>query len=233
MAAANREWVSVIRLVRTPLAFFTLLVLATEGILVGLAVRVSGFDLTLLLVGMILLLFALVLAVIATQRQARGTTADSDTKNRKYDVFIASVLAGFEDDARLLAEKKTALAVAKAFEEECHFTVYYAGKDVKSVQDFDGSHIGARADLDALRDSRHFIMIYPQKITSSVLFEAGYAYQRCETSTFFVRNASDLPYLMRRLPEVHSNFVRTLTYKDSTDIVRMIKAHREHLFDWS
>jgi hypothetical protein len=75
----------------------------------------------------------------------------------------------------------TALDIATALEQEYRFTVYYAGHDVRSTKDFDASQVGAREDL---RHSRHFIMLFPQKVTSSVLFEAGYAFQRCETSSY-------------------------------------------------
>jgi hypothetical protein len=222
----------IIQQVRTPIAFFTLVVLVTEAILAALAVRVTGLNLTLLLVGMILLLFALVLAVVLT-RHTRAALEDADVTKRKYDVFLASVLAGFDDDTRLLTERKAALAIATTLEQECRFTVYYAGRDVRSTKDFDASHLGAKEDLEALRDSRHFIMLFPQKVTSSVLFEAGYAFQRCETSTYFVHNRNDLPYLMRRLPEVHSSFVRILTYEDAADVIRLIKTRREQLFSWA
>jgi hypothetical protein len=69
---------------------------------------------------------------------------------RKYDGFFSSVLAGFADDSRLLHEKKTALAIVKCLEQECSFTVYYAGRDVQSISDFDGSHLGAKQDITAL-----------------------------------------------------------------------------------
>jgi hypothetical protein len=229
-----RDRTSIIEAVRTPLGFFTLAVLIAEVCLVLLIPRVEGPNLTIIVVGVVLLPFVLVAAVTWQYPKTAGALAekDRDTRKRKYDVFVASVLAGFEDDARLAAERKTALAVVRALEQECRFSVYYAGRDVESKKDFDGSEIGAREDIEALRDSRHFIMIYPERLTSSVLFEAGYAYQRCETSTYFVRRTDDLPYLMRRLPEVHSTFLRTLHYETADDIVRVIKTRRKELFSF-
>jgi hypothetical protein len=220
--------VSIIQSVQTPLGFFTLVVLVAEVILGGLATQAAGVDFTLLIVGMLGLLFALIWAVL---RLAKGAPAAHRSPARKrYDVFLSSVLAGFSDDARLLVEKKSAMAIAGTLERECHFTVYYAGREVNSLDDFDGSQIGPSDDLEALRGSRYFLMLYPARITSSVLFEAGLALEYCESSLYVVRNNDDLPYLMRRLPETNPQ-VRIIIARTTESVQRLIQRHREKLFD--
>jgi hypothetical protein len=144
-------------------------------------------------------------------------------------VFLSSVLAGFQDDAKLQEEKEFALAVVCCLEQECKYEVYYAGRDVSSTKDFDASHISARADIDALRQSRYFLLIYPQRIISSVIFEAGMALEKCEASIYFVRDHQDLPYLMRRLTEAVGN-VKAYKYQSAEDITKVIKLHRKSLF---
>lgn len=96
--------VAIIEAVKRPLGFFTLVVLVGEVILGGLATRAAGSDFTLLIVGMLALLFALVIVVFRLAKSGEQPVAPAP-KSRRYDVFLSSVLAGYEDDERLLAEK--------------------------------------------------------------------------------------------------------------------------------
>jgi hypothetical protein len=234
-SSGDSGWASIIRSVQTPLGFFALVVLVGEAILGALAVRATGRDFTLLVAGMLVILVLLILSVFLTARNDSAVThavashSPRRPTTRKYDVFLSSVLAGFAGDARLLQEKRTALAIVKCLEQDCGFVVYYAGRDVQSVNDFDGSHLGAKRDIAALSDSRYFVLLYPERVTSSVLFETGFALNHCEASIDFVRDRQHLPYLMRRLPEAVPG-VRTFTYEDAEGILRVLKRHRRDLF---
>lgn len=220
---------SIIRAVQTPLGIFTLLVLVVEVVLAGLAFRVEGLNLTILLVGMILLLFGVIWMVYRMGDPASSHSSNTTSSERRHDVFLSSILAGFNDESRLLAERKIALEIAVTIERELDFNVYYAGRSIESMDDFDPSQIGPSKDLDALKSSRYFLMIYPERTLSSVIFEAGYALNRCDTSIYFVRDVNDLPYLMRRLPDVDPR-VHIIKYVTVGDITRLIKQHREGLF---
>lgn len=60
----NTGRVGIINTVKTPLGFFTLIVLVSEVILGGLATKAAGTNFTVLLIGMLLVLFALIGAVV-------------------------------------------------------------------------------------------------------------------------------------------------------------------------
>lgn len=220
---------SIIASVQTPLGLFALVVLVGEAILVAIAVRATGNDVTILILGILIVLFSVVVAVGLMARGKPHEASKNGDWNRKYDVFLSSVLAGFGNDARLLGEKNVAMQIVRCLEQECKFSIYYAGREVSSAKDFDHSHIGARKDLQALRDSKYFLMLYPERVTSSVLFEAGFALDHCKSSIYLVRNKDDLPYLMRRLPEIYPS-LRTFTFTEPKEILDMIKTHREDLF---
>jgi hypothetical protein len=222
----------IISSVQTPLGFFTLVVLVSEGILGGLALRATGNDFTILICGMLLVLVLLVVSVfIGAFREPRNVDiAHQKARKIKYDVFLSAILAGFQDDAKLQEEKQHALAVASCLEEEYGYTVYYAGRNVRSIKDFDAADISARADIDSLRGSRYFLMIYPQRIVSSVIFEAGMALEQCQASIYFVRKHQDLPYLMQRLTEAVGN-VKSYRYEDPSEIVAVLKRHRKSFFE--
>src|SRR3954453_9584457 len=100
---------SIIRTVQTPLGFFTLLVLVTEVILGGLAVRAEGWDFTILIIGMIVLLFILTGAVYRMASPTPQSSSKATTANCKYDVFLSSVLAWFNGPSRLVEYKEFAL----------------------------------------------------------------------------------------------------------------------------
>ena len=57
--------------------------------------------------------------------------------------------------------------------------------------------MAAEKDIEALRRSRNFMMIYPHAAVTSCLLEAGYALIADMPSFYFVRNTDDLPYMMR------------------------------------
>jgi hypothetical protein len=95
---------SIIEAVKTPLALCALIVLVIEGILAAISVRLTGWDLRLLLVGMIAALFVIVLAAAYAVRHPEGqakqlTTppAPGETKF-KYDVFLSVPMAGFSNE---------------------------------------------------------------------------------------------------------------------------------------
>src|SRR5262245_61673593 len=61
--------VSIIRTVQTTLGFFVLGVLISEVILGALALRATGGDFTLLVIGMLFILFSLIVAVVIIDRR--------------------------------------------------------------------------------------------------------------------------------------------------------------------
>jgi hypothetical protein len=63
---------TIIQAVRTPLGFFTLLLLVIEGVLVVLARKASGVDFTILVITMVALLFFLTYLVVKIVRSNQG-----------------------------------------------------------------------------------------------------------------------------------------------------------------
>ena len=78
-----------------------------------------------------------------------------------------------------------------------------------------------KIDIDALMDSKKFILIYPKKITSSVIFEAGVAYAQNKESLYFVKDKNDLPYVMKKADCV-TNKITTHIYSHNNFILDTI-----------
>jgi hypothetical protein len=92
----------------------------------------------------------------------------------------------------------------------------------------DPEAIAAETDFAALKSSRHFLMIYPRKVLSSCIAEAGYALGAGIPSTYFVRSDEDLPYALRGAIEASSN-VRRVRFHDAQEIVDFFLRYPERI----
>lgn len=126
-----------------------------------------------------------------------------------YDVFLSVPMAALDTEARYQAFRNEAMKVVNALEQRCGLRVYCALRDIPTMKAFDTGGAAANDDLAMLERSAHFVMLYPEKLATSALFEAGYALARGLPCRFFVRDQSQdahkLPYLMRKLTEAYSH----------------------------
>ncbi len=139
--------VNIIRAVRTPLAFFTLVVLVSEGILGGLATRAEGTDFTLIVAGMLLTLILLVVSVTVMALNERRTPTPFDQETE------ADTLAELRDPdfwsavcdaiAVPVFVKKRETGDAK-HEHLCHNT---------ALDTFEEVHVGRYPRSDAIEDA--------------------------------------------------------------------------------
>ena len=94
---------------------------------------------------------------------------------KKYDLFL-SVPMSFDDDKEYKKFRSQCLELIKLMEEQCGFkNVYFAGRDIESMKQFTPGQNAALLDLQALKQSKRFMMYMPKKMSSSCTFEAGYA----------------------------------------------------------
>lgn len=148
-----------------------------------------------------------------------------------YDVFLSTPMASFQtDDDFKLARKE----MAKIFEalKACGLRVFWATEKIESMADFDTFDVSAMDDLKALDESRIFVLLLPQKMVTSALFEAGYALCKKLLCHYFVRDREDLPFLMRELPGALSN-VRIHDrgqWKDYDDLAKKISKQKKAWF---
>jgi hypothetical protein len=76
--------------------------------------------------------------------------------------------------------------------------VYCPAVEVATMAQFASETTAMQQDLRALAESRLFLMVYPGKLVSSVLVEAGIAIGLGIPCLFIVRDVSDLPYMLRQ-----------------------------------
>jgi hypothetical protein len=95
--------------------------------------------------------------------------------------------------------------VVALLEGQFGFNVFWAGRNIRRKADFEAADLSAKSDVAAILDSKYFLLLYPEKLASSVLFEAGIALRSCLTSIYFVRNRSELPFLMSQASQAFTN----------------------------
>ena len=150
----------------------------------------------------------------------------------KYDVFLSAPMAALDSDDDYRKSRSDVKKVFDAFKTHCGFSVYWAGEKIESIRDFDTMDTSVITDLRAIKDSRYFVLLYPQKLVTSALFEAGYAIAHKKFSLYFVAKNPDLPFLMRDASNVMSR-VRSHTtpeWRTFDDIAEIIEKNKKKLF---
>ena len=153
----------------------------------------------------------------------------------KYDLFLAAPMAGTETDEEYQSFRSLCLEVLTLMRAHCGVkTYYFVGEKLETRAQFESYDVAAEMDFDAIGASRNFVLIYPRKMVSSVLAEAGFALARGIPSTLFVAKAEDLPYLLRQAGDLpHDRFppVHIRTYASAEELKRIIRNNGANLFD--
>ena len=133
-----------------------------------------------------------------------------------YDVFISCPMTSingeyYNDLRKIIVSLKNAM-------KKHGLSIYCAALRVSDIDAPDSEDIAAEDDLAALKLSRSFVMIYPQRVMSSCILEAGYALIAGLPSYYFVANEQDLPYMLRGAPDVFRN-ARKKQFRELHEVV--------------
>ena len=151
----------------------------------------------------------------------------------EYDVFLSAPMAALNDNAAYQKSRAETLKVFNALHADCGFKVYWAMENIESIDQFDSRDAAVLEDLTALDKSATFVLLYPEKLATSALFEAGYALALGRRSHFFVRETKQLPYLMQKLEGPAAPLVSIHDSGDWTtydDIAAKIRLHKDLWF---
>lgn len=228
----------ILNAVTNPIKLAALVVLMVEGLLAFLLTKAKPDDISLYVIMMVSVLLITIIAVfIIEYRRIKLKESnvipptgivETPQKTYKWDVFLAAPMAAMANDKfenTLWKENE----IKKVLEEECGFSrVFFAGTNMKTKDDFETADLSIETDVNAIKDSQYFIMIYPEKIVTSVIFEAGIAFALGKPS-FYFGQPDNFPFLMT---QAHQKFEHVKIYEaDSLDeIIRIIKKNKRELF---
>ena len=229
----------IINAISNPLQFAVLVVLVVEGLLAFLLSKADPKDIDLYVGLMVGTLVLTITAVFIIQYQEiklkRAQTipatgeAESEKNSFKWDVFLAAPMAALSNDDFKTANAKI-IEIKRILEVECNFkSVFYAGDNMSDQADFDSADISIDTDINAIKDSKYFVLIYPEKIVSSVIFEAGIALALGKPS-FYFGNRESFPFLMQEANNKF-NFVKIHGADTLDEIILCIRKNKNKLFD--
>jgi nucleoside 2-deoxyribosyltransferase len=95
--------------------------------------------------------------------------------------------------------RNAVLALIETLKTKCGCSsVFYAGTNILSKDNFEPNAVALQDDLEAMRKRKNFIMYYPKRIASSVLYEAGWALMLGKPSIYIIgdRDNESLPFLL-------------------------------------
>jgi len=229
----------VIRAVRTLLGFFTLALLVVEGILLKLAIGLTGTNQIFLITGGGFLLIVVLVTFLAVVRpSALGLDASKSEVQEastvtKFDVFISSPMSAFGDEARYKAHRLNILKLIKVLRDQCGYLCYYAGESRPNYDDFEANDVALSRDLQALRSSRYYLLLIPETSASSALVEAGAALVLGKPSTYFVHQQARLPFALQHATnsgDAQLPRIKIYTYSTLSDLIRKLEVNKQSLF---
>jgi hypothetical protein len=118
----------------------------------------------------------------------------------KYELFIAAPMSALGNDEAYAVGRRNILELMERLSTTHGLEpIYYAGAAITDSTAFTGEANALRRDLEALRGSRLFVLIYPSKIVTSALVEVGYALALRLPCLLLVSDKNDLPYLLNQV----------------------------------
>jgi pimeloyl-ACP methyl ester carboxylesterase len=157
----------------------------------------------------------------------------------RYDVFVAAAMAGHEGDDAYKESREAVLRLIAILQKDCGCPrVFYAGTTMPSKDKFDPKILALQMDLRNLRDSRNFILYYPERIASSALYEAGWALLLGKPSLYLTGDGEGdhavLPFLLNEAAQAfEERRVRIFRCHDAEALLNEVKSYGDKLFRYS
>lgn len=211
-----------------------LLVFIFVGVLTMIIGNFSGGELSswIFSIGALVTITCLFLFVYLRIRQSKkddGFLASSK-KEVEYDLFVSAPMTSVSEKDYKKTRNLTLTAI-KHIKDACQFEkVYFAGQYIEKVDKVDPPSISANQDLNALRASRYYLLIYPSPLVTSTIVEAGFALALKIPSLYLVHDINHLPFMLRGAAEAYAPHVRILQFANETDLPRLIDQYSRKIF---
>ena len=148
-----------------------------------------------------------------------------DDNQKSYDLYISlpmtsllkTSLYQYDTLRELLFDIVTSIKKCCGWEK-----IYCAALYVEDIEDVLDPLISASVDLEPIKKSKHYMLLYPEKLNSSCIVESGIALAYDVPSFYFVRSTDDLSYILREASAAFPN-VYTKKFNDFNNIPDWIK----------
>lgn len=211
-----------------------LLVFIFVGVLTMIIGNFSGGELSswIFSIGAIVTIACLFLFVYLQVKQSKKDDEYSTLGNKEfeYDLFVSAPMTSVSEKEYKKTRNLTLTAI-KHIKDACQFQkIYFAGQYIDKANKVDPPSISANQDLNALRASKYYLLIYPSALVTSTIVEAGYALALKIPSLYLVHDINDLPFMLRGAAEAYAPHVRILQFANETDLPRLIDQYSRKIF---
>lgn len=160
-----------------------------------------------------------------TRDAVQGATLGADNGL----VYVGAPMASLPSDEAYESLRADMLQVVAVLRECVSKNVYFAGEHVRSRGNFEGAIAASERDIKLMKEAEFVMVVYPQRLASSVLMEVGYAFRCRKPIVIFTKNRNDLPFLAQGLQSASSS-VRVYEYEDINSLTHQIRSNGRSLF---
>ncbi|MEG2071261.1 MAG: hypothetical protein RR034_07805, partial [Bacteroidales bacterium] len=161
---------NILQTITTPIKLAGLFFLVTEALMIALTLKLEPKDAFWAYITMVIILIITVIGILLIVQQKEkqaepyiipypGNQQDSRA-DYKYDMFLAAPMAAL-DGKDFVTVNSMIKNIKKIIEEKYHYNVFYAGSEMETADDFQKVDLSLEIDIQALIQSKRFMMIYP------------------------------------------------------------------------
>jgi hypothetical protein len=246
-SASPSRWLDALKNLPPETRIFGLVFVVIEAILAALIPvsndqTVQYIALGMIATGLLCVLF-LGIALLRTKSDTITIPAPPDENRNgevtrfKYDVFVAAPIDSLTSNEERIHQKASINAVIDCIQKRCKLqNVYFAGEQAIDPKNYDQPSVGLIRNIQRIRASTYFLLIYPRLLPTSALVEVGMALALGKRSVWFVQKDVQLPYLMKEgaaaggradLPRINIR-----NYGSVEDIQKIIDNDPDQLFNF-
>ncbi len=108
--------------------------------------------------------------------------------------------------------------------------IYSALKRVIQLEDVEPSKLAFDKDMEALRRSQNYLLIYPAPCPTSALFEAGYAFALLKPSIYLVQHGVTPPFVLDGAAAHDAKHVSILEYSNLEQMLNILEKYLDDIF---
>jgi hypothetical protein len=241
------QWSSILSGIPAETRIFAIVFLVIEAVLAGIIPFADNETKKYIALGMvataILCVFFVGLALLRTKPNSITLLAppaeerEGKVTRFKFDAFVAAPIDALMTEAERATQRSEILSVVDCLKKKCKFqNIYYAGEQAKDPASYDQPSEGLLQNVQRIRASTYFILIYPQLLPTSALVEVGMALALGKRSVWFIQKEAKLPYLLREGGAVGGRAdlprINVRNYAELKDILTIIDKDPEQIFNF-
>lgn len=225
-----KNWKGIIRSVKSPLAFFALVILCFQVVILALVYKGNQDNLnTLILLSSIAVATPIIAVAWSFMRSHPQNShvffneSRSPVLAKKNRIFITSPMSTYQTDQEY-REVRNGIMEIVVMLRRCDFVedVFFFNERFESLESFENADLNVPEYFYNIDQCDYFVLIVSDQQFSSIHFESGFALAKNKKSIYFVRNSKCLPFLTRLAVFAYPSTIRTYEFASFNEIGKML-----------